>query len=110
MLGAYGEIGYNILNLFKEPKKRLTAFVRYEYLDMNYELATNGVNDNFMKQQYITTGLHFQPAGGVSVKLNYVWRQTGNFNPALYTVNPFVSTVPFYTTNSFVNLGIGYSF
>lgn len=110
MLGAYGEIGYNILNLFKEPKKRLTAFVRYEYLDMNYELATNGVNDNFMKQQYITTGLHFQPSGGVSVKLNYVWRQTGNFNPALYTVNPFVSTVPFYTTNSFVNLGIGYSF
>ncbi len=110
MLGAYGEVGYNILNLFNQPKKRLTAFVRYEYLDMNYELATNGVNDDFMKQQYITTGLHFQPTGGVSVKLNYVWRQTGNFNPALYTVNPFVTSVPFYTTNSFVNLGIGYGF
>ncbi|MGZ3930113.1 MAG: hypothetical protein ACXVP0_01850 [Bacteroidia bacterium] len=110
MIGAYAEIGYNILNLFKQTTKRLTAFVRCEYMDLNYKTPVNGIEDDFQKKEFITAGLHFQPARGVSVKLDYVFRQTGQFNPKLYIANPYVTQQPFYTTTGFVNLGIGYSF
>lgn len=110
MLGGYAEVGYNILSAVKTSTKRLTVFVRAEYLDLNYKTAKNGVADDFQKKMFVTAGLHFQPARGVSVKLDYVFRQTGQYNPKLYIANPYVTQQPFYTTTGFVNLGIGYSF
>jgi opacity protein-like surface antigen len=62
------------------------------------------------QKQYVVAGLHYQPLKGVSVKLDYVYRVTGEYNKALYVTNPYATNTPFYTNYQFINLGIGYSF
>ena len=110
MIGAYGEIGYNLLHLFKkDTQKNLTLFGRYEYLDLNYKIPENGITNDLLKKSFLIGGLTYQPIKGVTVKADYVFRTTGEPNPALI-VNPFPQALPYYKTNGFFNLGIGYSF
>jgi hypothetical protein len=109
MLGYYAEVGYNILHLMKANEKNLTAFVRYENLKMNYKLPLNGVFDGTLNQQYLISGLTFQPLKGVTIKADYVFKKTGDVNPALI-INPFPVGRPYRTEQGFFNLGIGYSF
>ncbi len=109
MMGYYGEVGYNVLQLTKWKDKNLTVFTRYETLEMNYKLPSNGIVDGTLNQQYIIGGLTFQPIKGVTVKADYVFKQTGDKNPAL-VVTPFPTGIPYYKTQGFFNLGVGYSF
>lgn len=110
MLGAYAEAGYNMIRIWNDgTTKNLTLFLRYEWMDLNYRLPSNGINNGTLRRSYVVTGLTFQPAQGVVVKLDYVMRQTGDRNPEL-VVTPFPSALPYYTNNGFVNLGFGYSF
>ena len=110
MLGGYIEAGYNILYAFnKSTTKNLTYFIRYESLDLNYKLPENGITNGLNKQQYITTGLTYQPARGVVLKADYQFKKTGNPNPALI-VNPYPTGSTYYNPTSYVNLGLGYSF
>ena len=110
MIGGYAELGYNLLYLFnKETKKNFTLFGRYEYMDLNYKIPQNGITNNFLKKSFIVGGLTYQPVKGVIVKADYVMRTTGEPN-AILIVNPFPQSQPYYTTNGFFNLGIGYSF
>jgi hypothetical protein len=111
MIGAYAEAGVNIINLLnKEAKRSLVLFARYEYLDLNYKIPVNGISDNYQKKQYLVAGLTFQPVRGVAVKADYTVQTTGQYNQGLYIVNPYSTVYPFYTSNSFFNLGIAYSF
>jgi hypothetical protein len=111
MYGYYAELGYNLFKPFEKLKsKSLTVYVRYEVMNLNATVPENGVLDGFQQKQYLIAGLHFQPIKGVSVKLDYVKRVTGDYNKVLYVTNPYASSLPFYTTNSFINFGIGYSF
>ncbi|HET6227195.1 MAG TPA: hypothetical protein VFF27_13000 [Bacteroidia bacterium] len=109
MLGYYGEIGYNVLRLFKETEKNLTAFVRYENLNMNYKLPSNGLVNGTIDQQYVIGGLTFQPVRGVTVKADYIFKSTGDVNPAL-VINPFPTGRPYQRQQGFFSLGVGYSF
>lgn len=110
MLGAYAELGYNVIRAFrKNSEKNLTAFFRYEYLDMNSRIPANGINNDMLRRQYAVAGLSYIPVNGVIVKADYVLRMTGRPNPALI-INPYPLQQPYYTDNGFVNLGIGYSF
>jgi hypothetical protein len=110
MLGAYAEAGYNILHALNDgTAKNLTLFARYEWMDLNQNIPSNGIYNATLKKTYVVTGLTFQPTQGVVVKLDYVLRQTGDRNPEL-VVTPFPSALPYYKTNGFVNLGFGYSF
>lgn len=109
MLGYYAEIGYNILHLTKAAEKNLTAFVRYENLEMNYKLPSNGIFDGTLNQQYVIGGLTFQPLKGITIKADYVFKKTGDVNPDL-TINPFPVGQPYRTQQGFFNLGVGYSF
>jgi len=110
MFGAYAEAGYNIINALDDgTSKNLTLFVRYEWMDLNQSLPSNGIYNGTLKKTYVVTGLTFQPTQGVVVKLDYVLRQTGDRNPEL-VVTPFPSALPYYKTNGFLNLGFGYSF
>lgn len=109
MNGFYGEIGYNILQLTKWKEKNLTVFGRYEQLNMNAKLPTNGIYDGTLDQQYYIGGITFQPLKGVTIKADYVFKQTGDKNPAL-TINPFPVGLPYYKQVGFFNLGVGYSF
>lgn len=111
MYGYYAEIGYNVFHLIEGLKtKSMVVFARYEAMDLNASLPENGKADGFMQKQYLVAGLHYQPIKGVSVKLDYVRRITGEYNKLLYNVNPYATNLPFYTTADFINIGIGYSF
>ncbi len=110
MMGAYAEAGYNILKIWSDgTTKNLTLFLRYEWMDLNRTLPSNGIINPTLRKTYVVTGITFQPTQGVMVKLDYVMRQTGERNPEL-VVTPFPSALPYYTSNGFVNLGFGYSF
>lgn len=110
MLGAYAEAGYNFLKIWSDgTTKNLTLFVRYEWMDLNRQLPSNGIENGTLRKSFIVTGITFQPTQGIAVKLDYVMRQTGERNPEL-VVTPFPSALPYYTSNGFVNLGFGYSF
>jgi len=110
MVGAYAEVGYNILHLFNNSiKKSLTAFGRYEYMDLNYEIPGNGIINGINKKQYIITGLTYIPVHGIAIKADYVLRQTGAPNTALI-VTPYPQAPLYYTSNGYINFGIGYSF
>jgi hypothetical protein len=111
MYGYYAEIGYNLFQPFaKLNSKSMLLFARYEAMNLNASLPKNGVEDGLQEKQYLIAGLHFQPLKGVSVKLDYVQRITGEYNKLLYVTNPYASNIPFYTSYQFINLGIGYSF
>jgi hypothetical protein len=110
VFGAYAEAGINLLYLFKkDTKKALTVFARYETLDLNKTIAENGIKNDVNKKEYIVAGLTFKPLHGVAIKADYVFRKTGDQNPEL-VLNPSPQAPVFRTTNSFFNLGFGYSF
>ena len=110
MVGAYAELGYNTLKYFyPDTKKNLTLFVRHEFIDLNQRIPGNGIYNGINKKNYTILGITFQPASGVIIKADYVLRKTGEQNPEL-VVSPFPQALPYYTSNGFFNLGIGYSF
>ncbi|HNR48965.1 MAG TPA: hypothetical protein PKN14_06920 [Bacteroidia bacterium] len=103
-VGGYGEVSYRVFT-----KTKTTAFLRYEAFNLNQEIPENGIRNNTLNQQYIIAGFSVFPAPGVVIKADYVYKQTGRLNPAL-NPNPFPNAPPYYTSNSFINLGLGYSF
>lgn len=106
MLGAYAEVGYDFL---KKNNHLARVFARYEYLDMNFKVASNGIYNGKNDQQYLTAGFCYLPTTGVIVKLDYTYRMTGDQNPALI-VSPFPQGLPYFTQQHSFNLGLGYSF
>lgn len=102
--GGYAEIAYRIFTKIKTD-----FFVRYENINLNKDIPENGIRNNILKQHYLITGFCVFPAPGVVIKADYVYKHTGEPNPVL-NLNPFPNAPPYYTTNSFINLGFGYSF
>ena len=110
LIGMYAELGYNFYELInKEAKKNLTVFVRHEFLDMNYKIPTNGIRNGTNRRNYTIAGITYQPVSGVIVKMDYVLRNTDERNDDLI-VTPFPQLLPYYKSNGFFNIGLGYSF
>lgn len=112
MYGAYGEIGYNLFeHTHKEKLKgqQLNLFGRAEVLDLNNKIADNGVYDGTEKQLHIIAGLTYMPIPNVCIKADVRLLHTGEQNPAL-VINPSPVALPYKQNNSFINVGIGYSF
>lgn len=108
--GAYAEVGYDLLTeIRKADGHQLIAFVRYERLNMNAAIPTNGVIDGTLDQQHIVTGLSYLPIRNVIVKADVRFQHTGAQNPAL-VFNPSPAALPYQQSNVFLNLGVGYSF
>lgn len=107
--GGYAEAAYNLLYAKHKDAKSLAVFGRYEYLDMSAELPYNGIKNDANRQHYIVAGITYKPIRGIAIKADYVQRITGEPNPALI-ITPFPQTVPYYTSNGFVNLGVAYNF
>lgn len=108
MLGAYGEIAYNLLSK-KATEKQLIAFTRYEYVNMNGSIPKNGVENKAFTQNHIFAGINYLPIRNVVIKLDYHFMSTGDYNYALI-INPDPYAQPWYTTQHTVNLGVAYSF
>lgn len=110
MIGMYAELGYNFYELInREANKNLTVFVRHEFLDMNYKIPANGIRNGTNRRNYTIAGITYQPVSGVIVKMDYVLRNTDERNDDLI-VTPFPQLLPYYKSNGFFNLGLGYSF
>lgn len=110
MVGVYAEVGYNFYQLIDpESHKNLTVFAREEFMDLNYKVPSNGIKNGTNRRSYTVAGVTYQPVSGVVVKMDYVLRHTDERNDDL-VVTPFPQQLPYYTSNGFLNIGIGYSF
>jgi hypothetical protein len=110
MFGAYAEVSYDLLRIFKPSSShRVILFSRYEWMNLNFKTASNGIANDILRKQFIVSGVSWFPTRGVVIKFDYVHRTTGKPNPDLI-VTPFPTSLPFYTTNGFANLGVAYSF
>ena len=107
--GLYVEASYDFLNAkITERKRSLLGFIRYEILDMNSKIPVNGIDDPVLNQKHIIAGLCYLPIPNLALKADVRLSNTGDQNPALVIPDP--SAPPFKNDNSFVNLGIGFSF
>ena len=112
MYGAYAELGYNLLQSIKKDKwqnKQLNLFARYEVLDLNAGIPVNGLTDGTLKQNHLIAGLGFFPIPNVAIKADVRLLNTGDQNAALL-INPNPNALPYKNNNTFINIGIGYSF
>jgi hypothetical protein len=106
--GAYAELGYDFLAHREEPEPQsLIAFIRYETLDMNASIPSNGITDGTLNQQHVIFGINYLPMPNVVIKADVRLMQTGDQNPVL---NAGPAAQAFKTSNTFFNLGIGFSF
>lgn len=109
MYGGYAEVGYDILYPRKKGETALIIFGRYEYLNLNAKIPSNGIENKANEKHYIVGGLTYKPIRGIAIKADYVRRITGDFNQALI-VTPFPQQVPYFKNDGFINLGIAYNF
>ena len=109
MNGFYVEAGYNLLNKTKYEDKRLNVFGRYESFDLNATVPSNGIRNDAWRKSYITGGISYRPVQGVLLKVDVQILTTGNYNQALI-INPNPSAAPYIPQQTFVELGMAYSF
>ncbi len=110
MYGAYAEFAYNVLEHAKNSKdQQLNLFARYEALDMNASIPANGIYDGTLMQQHLIVGFGYMPIPNVVIKADVRLMHTGPENPEL-VINPSPVKLPYQQSNSFLNIGIGYSF
>jgi hypothetical protein len=112
MYGSYVEVAYNLFEHAKSEKlqsQKLNVFSRYEILDLNQSIPDNGVYDGTEKQNHFIVGFGYLPIPNVVIKADVRLLHTGPANPDL-VVNPNPVALPYRQNNSFINLGIGWSF
>jgi len=110
MIGAYAEVGVNLLYFFnKTNERKFIVFGRYEYVDMAAQTPTDGISNGADRQKYIVAGITYLPIKGIVIKADYVLRVSGTPN-SLLNLNPFGPQPVYYTSNGYLNVGIGYSF
>ena len=110
MVGVYAELGYNFYQLIDaSAHKNLTLFARQEFMDLNYTIPSNGIKNGINRKNFTIVGITFQPISGVIIKADYVLRKTDERNDDLI-VTPYPQSLPYYTSNGFFNIGLGYSF
>jgi hypothetical protein len=106
--GTYGELAYDWLyNSHKKPQ--FITFARYELLDLNAVIPANGLYDGTIKQSNLFLGFSYLPIPNVVIKADVRLLNTGEQNPQLL-INPPPNALPYQKQNTFLNLGIGYSF
>jgi len=110
MYGAYAELGYDLLH-FRKKTAQLVAFCRYEIMDLNASMpaAPEGIYDGTLKQSHLIAGFSYLPLPNVVIKADVRLVHTGEQNPLL-NINPPPNQLPYKQNNSFLNIGIGYSF
>jgi hypothetical protein len=108
--GAYAEVGYNLFNsLNRMGEQELILFTRFEILDLNASIPSNGITDQTLRQQHLIAGINYLPIRNVAVKFDVRFMHTGEENPEL-VINPSPTAPPYEQTNIFLNFGIGFSF
>lgn len=107
--GAYIEASYAICKQKENNSSNLLAFARFEKMDLNSDIPTNGIIDPTLDQQNIILGFTYLPINNIVFKADVRLLTTGEQNSDLI-INPSPTAPAYKKTNSFVNLGFGYSF
>ncbi len=108
--GFYAEIGYDLLHKKASViNKQCIAFVRYEKMDLNSKIPENGIEDKTLDQSNVIVGISYLPVANVVIKGDVRLLKTGDQNPALI-INPSPTAPPYQNKNTFLNLGVGFSF
>ena len=103
--GAYAEAAYDLFyGVSAFHGKQLIAFARGELLDMNASVPSNGIVDRTLRQQHLILGLTYLPVPNVAVKGDVRFARTLDAGVIL------PGTLPARASNTFVNVGVGYSF
>jgi hypothetical protein len=106
--GAYAEFSYDWLYSYKR-KPQFISFVQYNVIDMNAAIPQNGLIDGTIKQNNLLLGFSYLPIPNVVIKADVRLYSTGQQNPLLL-INPAPNALPYQSNNTFLNIGIGYSF
>lgn len=108
--GGYAEIGYDWLYQ-QQKQSSFVTFARYEFMDLNASIPTQpkAIYDGTLKQQHLLIGFSYLPIPNVVIKTDVRLSHTGKQNPDLIN-NPPANDIPYQQRNSFLNIGIGYSF
>ncbi|MGN6569350.1 MAG: hypothetical protein ACTHJ0_15425 [Flavipsychrobacter sp.] len=112
MYGAYAELAYNLLATAHSNRWRsqqFNIFARYEMFDLNAQTPSNGVYDGTEKQSHLIAGFGYLPIPNVVIKADVRLMHTGPQNPDL-VLNPNPAALPYNQNNTFLNIGVGYSF
>ncbi len=114
MYGAYAEAGYDVLFAHSSHtghEAQLIAFARMEFMDMNSAIpeAPRGIYDGTLKQRNLIAGLNLLPIPNITFKADVRLLHTGEQNKDLL-INPSPNMRAYSQDNSFLNVGIGYSF
>lgn len=111
MYGAYAEVGYDWFHLLKKKHGQFITFVRDEMIDLNSTIpaAPYGIYDGTLKQNHLIAGISYLPIPNVVIKADVRLLHTGDQNPLL-VINPAPNALPYQPNNTFLNVGIGYSF
>lgn len=112
--GWYAELGYDLLYNYSHRKHRqsqLIAFARYEAMDLAAAMPAppRGIADPQLQQSHLVAGFNFMPIPNVAIKADVRLMHTGPQNPDLI-INPSPNALPYQQDNTFLNIGIGYSF
>ena len=108
--GAYAEVAYNLFETMSKIRDhKLVIFVRYEKLDLNSSIPANGIMDKTLQQDHIIAGFSYLPLNNVVIKADIRFLQTGKQNTDL-VINPSPTAPPYERSNTFLNIGLGYSF
>ena len=109
MLGAYVELAYDLLHKKFNGNKAFNVFARYERINLDYEVTSNGLENGPNDQKHLVFGFTYLPVRGVAIKLDYHYATNGAINPLLITA-PFPQMPQYFTSRNYFNLGFGYSF
>jgi hypothetical protein len=110
LMENYGEIGYDWLYK-KQKQAQFITFARCEVMDLNASIPAppKAIYDGTLKQSNAIIGFGYLPVPNVVIKADVRLLHTGKQNPDLI-INPPPNALPYNQNNSFINIGIGYSF
>lgn len=112
--GSYAELSYDLLyahSLRTNSSTQLLAFARCEAFDLNAAIPAppRAIYDGTLKQSQLIAGFNLLPIPGLTFKADVRLQHTGPQNKEL-TVNPAPNALPYQQGNTFLNVGVGYSF
>jgi hypothetical protein len=110
MYGSYMELGYDWF-WRRQKGGQFISFARYEVMDMNASIpsAPEGIYDGTLKQSHLIAGISYLPIPNVAIKADVRFQTTGEQNKALL-INPPPNMLPYQQQQTFLNIGVGYSF
>jgi hypothetical protein len=72
MIGYYGELGYDVLSIFKkDAKEKLVVFGRYEFWDTHATVTSELTKNKAYNRSAITGGVTYHIAKGAALKADY---------------------------------------